>query len=50
MSPQRYPRESRGFLSFSGHPGDLITVLYTSERAPRSRADFAQVILEDLEI
>jgi hypothetical protein len=50
MSPQRYPRESRGFLSFSGHPGDLVTVLYTQDRVPRSKADFTQSLLQNLEI
>lgn len=49
-NPQRYPRASRAFLSFSGHPGDLVTALYTRHRVPRKRDDFPYGILRDVPI
>ncbi|CAI9628216.1 hypothetical protein GT037_002323 [Alternaria burnsii] len=49
-NPQRYSRRSRGFLSFSGHPGDLVTVLYTRYRVPRKREDFPLIIMRDVPI
>lgn len=49
-NPQRYSRSARSFLSFSGHPGDLVTVLYTRNRVPRKRDDFQNVILQDVPI
>ncbi|KAF2785704.1 hypothetical protein K505DRAFT_330839 [Melanomma pulvis-pyrius CBS 109.77] len=49
-NPQIYPRRDRGFLSFSGHPGDLVTALYTSHRVPRKRDDFSHIILHDVPI
>ncbi|KAH8698115.1 hypothetical protein GQ44DRAFT_744307 [Phaeosphaeriaceae sp. PMI808] len=49
-NPQRYSRDSRGFLSFSGHPGDLVTALYTRHRVPRKRDDFPHVILQHVPI
>ena len=49
-NPQRYTRHSRGFLSFSGHPGDLVTALYTRHRVPRKRDDFPNIILQDVPI
>ncbi|OAA53893.1 hypothetical protein ISF_08595 [Cordyceps fumosorosea ARSEF 2679] len=49
-NPQVYPRRSRSFLSFSGHPGDLVTVLYTTNRVPRQRDDFPYMILRDVPI
>jgi hypothetical protein len=48
--PQRYARSTRSFLSFSGHPGDLVTALYTQHRVPRQRDDFSSIILEDVPI
>ncbi|KAJ5199095.1 hypothetical protein N7491_000342 [Penicillium cf. griseofulvum] len=41
---------SRSFLSFSGHPGDLVTALYTQHRVPRKRDDFPYIILQDVPI
>ncbi|KAJ5317521.1 hypothetical protein N7508_002029 [Penicillium antarcticum] len=38
------------FLSFSGHPGDLVTALYTRNRVPRKRDDFPYIILQDVPI
>ncbi|EAT79841.1 hypothetical protein HBI56_145880 [Parastagonospora nodorum] len=49
-NPQRYARNSRSFLSFSGHPGDLVSALYTRHRVPRMRADFPYTILEGVTI
>ncbi|KXG49983.1 uncharacterized protein PGRI_059510 [Penicillium griseofulvum] len=49
-NPQRYARSSRSFLSFSGHPGDLVTALYTTHRVPRKRDDFPHIILQDVPI
>ncbi|KAJ2983028.1 hypothetical protein NQ176_g986 [Zarea fungicola] len=49
-NPQQYSRSSRSFLSFSGHPGDLVTVLYTQNRVPRKRDDFPFRILQDVPI
>ncbi|CEJ82062.1 hypothetical protein VHEMI02153 [[Torrubiella] hemipterigena] len=49
-NPQPYARSSRSFLSFSGHPGDLVTVLYTRHRVPRRRDDFSQTILQAVPI
>ncbi|KAI4177609.1 MAG: hypothetical protein LQ346_007632 [Caloplaca aetnensis] len=49
-NPQRYTRHSRSFLSFSGHPGDLVTALYTRHRVPRKRDDFPHIILQDVPI
>ena len=49
-NPQQYTRSSRGFLSFSGHPGDLVTALYTRHRVPRKRDDFPNIILQDVPI
>lgn len=49
-NPQQYPRRSRSFLSFSGHPGDLVTALYTRKRVPRQRDDFNHIILQDVPI
>ncbi|KAF4124342.1 hypothetical protein GMORB2_5008 [Geosmithia morbida] len=49
-SPQRYARGSRTFLSFSGHPEELVTVLYTRNRVPKKKADFSQTILKDVPI
>lgn len=49
-NPQGYPRRSRTFLSFSGHPGDLVTVLYSRSRVPRRKQDFPHGILHDVPI
>ncbi|CAO2654356.1 Nn.00g110890.m01.CDS01 [Neocucurbitaria sp. VM-36] len=49
-NPQRYSRRSRSFLSFSGHPGDLVTVLYTRYRVPKKRDDFPHIILQNVPI
>ncbi|KAK1454604.1 hypothetical protein CABS01_10115 [Colletotrichum abscissum] len=49
-NPQAYARSSRTFLSFSGHPGDLVTALYTRNRVPKKRDDFPHIILQDLPI
>ncbi|KAM3460968.1 hypothetical protein MY5147_002822 [Beauveria neobassiana] len=49
-NPQRYSRRSRSFLSFSGHPGDLVTALYTRHRVPRKRSDFPYIILQNVPI
>jgi hypothetical protein len=49
-NPQRYPHSSRSFLSFSGHPGDLVSALYTRHRVPRKREDFTYTILQDVPI
>lgn len=49
-NPQRYARSSRTFLSFSGHPGDLVTALYATNRVPRSKDDFPLTILQDVPI
>jgi hypothetical protein len=49
-NPQKYTRNSRSFLSFSGHPGDLVTALYTGHRVPRKRDDFSHIILQDVPI
>jgi len=49
-NPQRYPRHSRTFLSFSGHPGDLVTALYTEDRVLRKREDFNKTILQQVSI
>jgi hypothetical protein len=49
-NPQRYARRSRTFLSFSGHPGDLVTALYTRNRVPKERDDFPYVVLQDVPI
>ncbi|CRG89663.1 hypothetical protein PISL3812_06702 [Talaromyces islandicus] len=49
-NPKRYSRRSRTFLSFSGHPGDLVTALYTRHRVPRKRDDFPYAILQDVPI
>lgn len=49
-NPQRYPRNSRTFLSFSGHPGDLVTALYTENRVPRKREDFTKTVLQQVPI
>ncbi|KAM3433293.1 hypothetical protein MY4824_006076 [Beauveria thailandica] len=49
-NPQQYARSSRTFLSFSGHPGDLVTVLYTPHRVPRGRDEFQHSILMDVPI
>lgn len=49
-NPQEYARQSRSFLSFSGHPGDLVTALYAGHRVPRKRDDFPHVILQDVPI
>ncbi|PYI02571.1 hypothetical protein BO78DRAFT_422360 [Aspergillus sclerotiicarbonarius CBS 121057] len=49
-NPQKYARRSRSFLSFSGHPGDLVTVLYTQDRVPSKREDFPYLILQDVPI
>ncbi|KAJ5488139.1 hypothetical protein N7453_011593 [Penicillium expansum] len=45
-----FSRRSRSFLSFSGHPGDLVTALYTRNRVPRKRDDFPYIILQDVPI
>ncbi|KAL6702367.1 hypothetical protein ACN47E_002639 [Coniothyrium glycines] len=49
-NPQRYSRSSRSFLSFSGHPGDLVSALYTRNRVPKKRDDFPHIILENVPI
>ncbi|TEA13233.1 hypothetical protein C8034_v004017 [Colletotrichum sidae] len=49
-NPQAYARSSRTFLSFSGHPGDLVTALYTRNRVPKKREKFTYAILEDVPI
>lgn len=49
-NPQQYPRISRSFLSFCGHSGDLVTVLYTRNRVPRKKEDFPYSILRDVPI
>ncbi|KAG9258582.1 uncharacterized protein F5Z01DRAFT_203016 [Emericellopsis atlantica] len=49
-NPQKYDRNTRTFLSFSGHPGDIVTVLYTTNRVPRKRDDFSHLILQDVPI
>ncbi|KAH8723073.1 hypothetical protein GQ44DRAFT_741230 [Phaeosphaeriaceae sp. PMI808] len=49
-NPQQYPSRSRGFLSFSGQPGDLVTALYTQKRVPKKRDDFTRIILQDVPI
>ncbi|CAI0642907.1 unnamed protein product [Colletotrichum noveboracense] len=49
-NPQRYAHRSRTFLSFSGHPGDLVTALYSRSRVPRDRDDFTHTILQDVPI
>ncbi|KAK6085265.1 hypothetical protein SCUP515_01083 [Seiridium cupressi] len=49
-NPQAYARSSRTFLSFSSHPGDLVTALYTRNRVPKKRDDFHHVILQDVPI
>ncbi|PSN60135.1 hypothetical protein BS50DRAFT_640223 [Corynespora cassiicola Philippines] len=49
-NPQRYSRSSRSFLSFCGHPGDLVTVFYTRNRVPKKRDDFPHMILQNLPI
>jgi hypothetical protein len=49
-NPQQYSRSSRSFLSFCGHPGDLVTALYTRNRAPRKKEDFSYTILQDVPI
>jgi hypothetical protein len=49
-NPQAYDRRSRTFLSFSGHPGDLVTVLYTQSRVPREKEDFHSIILQNAAI
>ncbi|CBY00128.1 hypothetical protein IAQ61_002677 [Plenodomus lingam] len=49
-NPGKYDHRSRTFLSFSGHPGDLVTTLYTRNRVPRKRDDFPHVILQDVPI
>lgn len=49
-NPGKYSRHSRTFLSFSGHPGDLVTALYTRHRVPRRRDDFPLSILQNVTI
>ncbi|PLB33142.1 uncharacterized protein BDW47DRAFT_130198 [Aspergillus candidus] len=49
-NPQGYYRGSRTFLSFSGHPGDLVTTLYSRNRVPRKREDFPYTIVQDVPI
>lgn len=49
-NPQLYARSSRSFLSFSGHPGDLVTVLYTRHRVPRGRDEFTDIIVKNVPI
>jgi hypothetical protein len=49
-NPQKYPRSSRTFLSFSGHPGDLVSALYTRHRVPRKREDFTNIIMQDVPV
>lgn len=49
-NPQKYTRHSRSFLSFSGHPGDLVTALYSRHRVPRKRDDFSLNIVQDIAI
>lgn len=49
-NPQQYPARSRAFLSFSGHPGNLVTALYTHKRVPKTRDDFTQVIFQNVPI
>ncbi|KAL3291923.1 hypothetical protein RB213_006876 [Colletotrichum asianum] len=46
-NPQRYAHRSRTFLSFSCHPGDLVTALYSRSRVPKDRDDFPHIILQD---
>ncbi|EJT97273.1 hypothetical protein DACRYDRAFT_59118 [Dacryopinax primogenitus] len=49
-NPQRYGRIYRNFLSFSGHPGDLVSARYTRTRVPRSAEDFPHAIFDDVPI
>ncbi|RKO93225.1 hypothetical protein BDK51DRAFT_17434 [Blyttiomyces helicus] len=49
-NPQIYSGNDTTFLSFSGNSGDLVTVIYTSNRAPRSREDFTIPIVADVPI
>ncbi|KAF2278870.1 uncharacterized protein EI97DRAFT_431118 [Westerdykella ornata] len=49
-NPGKYARRSRTFLSFSGHPGDIVTALYTRQRVPRKKDDFPLIILQDVPI
>ncbi|KAL4898934.1 hypothetical protein BDW74DRAFT_184211 [Aspergillus multicolor] len=49
-NPEIYTRRSRSFPSFSGHPGDLMTALYTRQRVPINRDGFPFTILQDVRI
>lgn len=49
-NPTEFSHSFRTFLSFSGHPGDLITALYTPQRVPKQREDFPHIILQEIPI
>ncbi|KAI0258496.1 hypothetical protein BC834DRAFT_911310 [Gloeopeniophorella convolvens] len=49
-NPQVYSGYAPSFVSFSGPPGDLVSVRYTRKRVPRSRGEFPVLIAEDVPI
>ncbi|KAL0955845.1 hypothetical protein HGRIS_002047 [Hohenbuehelia grisea] len=49
-NPQKFSGWQPTFVSFSGMAGDLVSVSYTRNRAPRSAADFPFHIATDVPI